>query len=46
MNRMAVPYYVQSADIDLTGSAYTPIGTQAHPFSGSYDGAEPIAFCI
>lgn len=32
-------YYVQSADIDLTGSAYTPIGTQAHPFSGSYDGA-------
>ena len=32
-------YYVQSTDIDLTGSDYTPIGTQAHPFSGSYDGA-------
>lgn len=33
-------HYLQMADIDLSGYAnWTPIGTSAAPFSGSYDGA-------
>jgi len=31
-------YIVQTADIDLGGKEWTPIGTSAHPFSGVYNG--------
>lgn len=31
-------YFTQTADIDLGGKEWTPIGTSAKPFSGVYDG--------
>jgi len=31
-------YYEQTANIDMTGETWTPIGTWANRFSGSYDG--------
>lgn len=33
-------YYVQTADIDLDGQLFAPIGSSAHPFSGVYDGGK------
>ena len=30
--------YIQTADIDLTDQAYSPIGTLSAPFTGTYDG--------
>ena len=30
--------WVQTADIDLAGETWTPIGTFVHPFRGTYDG--------
>ncbi len=31
-------YYVLANDIDLTSTAFTPIGTEARPFMGTFDG--------
>lgn len=31
-------YYVQTADIDMTGKELAPLGTAARPFTGHYDG--------
>lgn len=36
----ASAYYLQIADIDLTGTDYTPIGTKSNPFTGLYDGGK------
>ena len=33
-------HFKLTADLDLTGVAMTPIGTQAMPFAGSFDGGE------
>lgn len=35
---MRSSFYRQTADIDLTGTAFTPISTLDLPFTGSYDG--------
>lgn len=35
----ASAYYMQSADIDLSDTAFVPVGTKKHPFTGSYEGA-------
>lgn len=35
----ASAYYIQTGDIDLTGTAFTPIGTAENAFTGAYDGA-------
>ncbi len=35
----ASAYYRQTGDIDLTGTAFTPIGTSENAFTGVYDGA-------
>ena len=32
-------YFFQTVDIDLEGEPWSPIGTEAKPFLGSYDGA-------
>lgn len=34
----ATKYYKLNNDIDLSGKAWTPIGTEAHPFKGHFDG--------
>lgn len=31
-------YYIQTADIDMSGISWTPIGTEDNPFSGNYNG--------
>lgn len=31
-------YYIQIADIDMSGITWTPIGTENNPFSGNYNG--------
>lgn len=31
-------YYIQTADIDMSGIAWTPIGTENNSFSGNYNG--------
>lgn len=31
-------YYIQTADIDMSGITWTPIGTENNPFSGNYNG--------
>lgn len=37
-NSYADKHYRQICDIDLAGSAFTPIGSEATPFAGCYDG--------
>ena len=34
----ASKYYKLSNDVDLSGKAWTPIGTEEHPFMGEFDG--------
>lgn len=31
-------YYIQTADIDMSGISWTPIGTKETPFNGNYNG--------
>ncbi len=37
-NSFGGKYFRQTADVDLGGEEWTPIGLQGHPFSGNYDG--------